>query len=321
VPQNMEKYFGFRVTVSDFLEPEDYELIQRKIDIILKRDPALEKQFRVYMHQLVLERVRSEQFGIVGGLESRIERINLRFTINPKQRLTGDIKFMNYLYDKELHEEVDHHYRPNDILYSIRPKHFEDHGYFQNTLVTLVRVGMREQHKKIKIKVTVDPSQQYLERLKREEQADAETNLDLDFRKARVFNRQTRIFTTTQESEVASSESNEQKARTVINVKNVGTLVTDPQAPVLSQPTFNENSVLVTQVVRDLRLLKKDLVENPPAGVKNDELAIVDEVISEAPRDAKSLRKLATAGKWLATRAEKVGLTLLTDYLRQQAGL
>ena len=26
--QNMEKYFGFRVRVSDFLEPEDYEAIR-----------------------------------------------------------------------------------------------------------------------------------------------------------------------------------------------------------------------------------------------------------------------------------------------------
>ena len=321
--QNMEKYFGFRVRISDFLEPEDYEVIQQRIAGILARESSDETQYRVYMHQLVLE-AKHTKFGVPGGLGGRVEKIHLRFSINPKQRKNGDIKFVNYRFEDELKELVGHYYFAHEIGYSLEPSYFtQGREYFQNTLITLVRVGMREQHKKIKIRVSVDPTLQLLEKLVRSEQADAETNIDLDFKKAREFNRQTRLFLSTGESKMNGGKKDEGNGqpRTIINVDRVGTFVNDSSGLVSGFTNFNDNPVAVEHLMHELRALSRSIREAPPKNVPTDELAVVDAIISEVPKDHGAVSKLKDAGKWVAARAEKIGLSLLTEYLKQQSGL
>lgn len=321
--QNMEKYFGFRVRVSDFLEPEDIVELNDKVTSILDREPGLETQYRVYLHQLVLEVTKPQQFGVAGGLAGRLEKVHLRFSINPKQRLNGDIKFMNNRFERLLHEQVSHYFMPNEILYSLSPRYFEEWGYFQNTLITLVRLGMREQHKKIKIRVSVEPTPELLEKLVRSGQADAETNLDLDFRKAREFNRQTKLFTGQEKpmSKSSGSTDNAPQPRTIINVDRVGTLINDSSGAISAQANFSENPAFVDHLLHELRILNRSLQDDPPSGIATKDLAVVDAVLTDAPKDARALSALKVAGKWLGERAEKVGLTLLTEYLKHEAGL
>lgn len=323
--QNMEKYFGFKVRVSDFLEPEDYEVIREKVNVLLSKEPNAATQYKVYMHQLVLD-VQPSKFGIGGGLAGRVEKILLRFSINPKQRRTGDIKFMNYRFERELAEEVNHYYMPHMIGYTLKPSYFTaEREYFQNTIITLVHVGMREQHKKIKIRVSVEPSAYLLERLADDHRADAETNLDVDFRKAREFNRQTKLFMTNHESRTQKLEATQRTkdimTRTILNIERVGTLINESKGTITSNTTFTDNEVFIDHLLHELRLLRSSLTEDPPAGVKADDLAVVDVAVREIPRDSGALKSLKGAGKWLGTRAESLGLTLLTEYLKSQAGL
>jgi hypothetical protein len=276
------------------------------------------------MHQLVLE-AQPTKFGIGGGLAGRVAKVYLRFSINQKQRKTGDIKFMNYRFEKELHESVSHYYFPHQIGYTLEPSYFTDEReYFQNTLITLVRIGMREQHKKIKIRVAVEPSPELIEKLIRGEQADTETNLALDFRKAREFNRQTRLFVNAKEIQMTKGNSPDggtPPARTVINVDRVGTLINDSSGPISGFSNFNDNPVVIDHLLHELRLLRVSIRDEPPKGVPKADIEIVDAVMSEAPTDQNSLKKLTQAGKWLGTRAEKIGLSLLTEYLKYQSGL
>ena len=321
----MEKYFGFRVRVSDFLEPEDYEVIKEKVSFLLSREPHAETQYKVYMHQLVLD-AEPSKFGLGGGLAGRVSKVFLRFSINPKQRRTGDIKFMNYRFERELHEEVNHYYLPHMIGYTLSPTYFTaEREYFQNTIITLVHVGMREQHKKIKIRVNVEPSAQLLEKLARDDRADAETNIDLDFRKAREFNKQTRLFMTSHDSKRlekdAESKAKGSIARTIFNIEKVGTLINESKGNFTSNTSFTDNPVLVDHLLHELRLLSRSLQEDPPKGVKQEELAIVDAAVVEVPKNHGKIESLKSTGKWLGTRADKLGLTLLTEFLKQQAGL
>ena len=314
--QNMEKYFGFRVRVSDFLEPEDYNVVKNKIAAILAQHAEATTQYRVYLHQLVLE-ARPTQFGITGGLSARVNNVRLCLSINKKQRRTGDIKFMNYRFERELNEQVSHHYLAHEILYTISPKYFEEHGYFQNTLVTLVRIGMREQHKKIKVRVSVDPTSELVERLNRKEQVDSETMLDIDFRKAREFNRQTKLFIHPEEPAMSKEEG--AAPRVSIKAKNIGAVVTDPNAS--TTVNIANSDVAIDHLLHELRVVAKSLHDDPPNGVEPEDIEIVDSVIADAPNDRGSFGKLITAGKWLGKRADKLGMTLLTEYLKQQAGL
>jgi len=323
--QNMEKYFGFRVRISDFLEPEDYEVIKDKVSYLLSREPSAHTQYKVYMHQLVLD-VEPTKFGLGGGLGGRVSKVFLRFSINPKQRRTGDIKFMNYRFERELHEVVNHYYLPHMIGYTLTPSYFTtERDYFQNTLITLVHVGMREQHKKIKIRVNVEPSSQLLEKLSRGDRADAETNLDLDFRKAREFNRQTKLFMNSQDSNMSAKEADSKAkksiASTIFNIEKVGTLFSESKGTFNSTNSFTDNPVLVDHLLHELRILSRSLQEDPPKMVKSEELAVIDVAVAEIPRNTRALESLKTTGKWLGTRADKLGLSLLSEYLKQQAGL
>lgn len=323
--QNMERYFGFRVRVSDFLEPEDYEVVSEKVSSLLARESDAHTQYRVYMHQLVLEASPSK-FGVSGGLGGRVSKIRLRFSINPKQRRTGDIKFMNYRFERELHEEVNHYYLPHLIGYTFSPSYFSTEcDYFQNTLITLVRIGMREQHKKIKIRVSVEPTPQLAEALERADRADAETNLDIDFRKAREFNRQTRLFMNSeslQSTEIGLEEKvKDSMSRTIYNIEKVGTLINEAKGNVESNTSFTENPALLDHLLHELRALSRSIQDDPPKGVPSTELAVIDAAVGDAPKNAKALEALKTTGRWFGSRAEKLGLSLLTEYLKQQAGL
>ena len=81
--QNMQKYFGFRVKVSDFLEPTDDKIIRSRLSDLIQQGRFDLTKYRIYMHQLVLE-AKTSHFGVGGGIEGRIEKIYLKFAINQK---------------------------------------------------------------------------------------------------------------------------------------------------------------------------------------------------------------------------------------------
>ncbi len=191
--QNMQRYFGFRVTVSDFLEPQDVRVIQDKITNLAAGGKIDLTKYKIYLHQLSLA-ADSSHFGVAGGLKGRLSSISLRFSVNQKQRQSGEIQFANHLFDEDIREEVVHRYLQSEIFYKIPVERFERSGVFQNILIALVRVGLREDYRKIKVSVSVVPTNEMVRRLHNPENAAAQTILPLNFEKALAFNRQTRLF-------------------------------------------------------------------------------------------------------------------------------
>jgi hypothetical protein len=322
--QNMQRYFGFRVKVSDFLEPSDYKLIRNKVIEFLEKGNIDTTRYKIYLHQLVLE-ADSSHFGVGGGLSERISKVLLRFSINQKQRLSGDIEFVNYRFNRELNEDVGHYYLPYEIGYTIPSTFFKDRQWFQNVLVTLVRVGMREDHKKIKVKVSVEPTTEFAERLYRSTKSDSSTELDISFKRVVEFNRQTKLFVhpTNSTKEIIMSEEETSKSHSTITVNGpVGTLISEsPYSSAYGTATVLNSPDLLEHVVKELKTLHSSIQSDSTDKVSRKDIGVIEGVIAEAPNNPDALKRLMSIGKWLLERAEKIGLSLLTALLKGQLGL
>ncbi|MCG8039094.1 MAG: hypothetical protein JAZ19_18895 [Candidatus Thiodiazotropha taylori] len=320
--QNMQRYFGFKVMVSDFLEPTDYQLIRNKLSELIDCGKIDVEKYKIYLHQLVLA-ASTTHFGVSGGIEKRVSNIFLKFCINQKQRRRGDIQFVNHIFSKELREDNRHFYLPYEIGYTIPPNFFAEREWFQNVLVTLVRTGLREDYKKIKVKVSAEPAEGYLESIYRKEKANSETRLDLKFNKVVEFNRQTRLFIDHQSNanpEERHMKDPKEPTSTTINVSGgsvTGLNVNSPGAIQLNTTTISGNEEILRHFLQELRTLLTDEVASAP----EKDIGVIEGVIAEAPKNPQAIERLKTTGKWFGKSAEKIGLSLLTSYLKGELNL
>lgn len=318
--QNMEKYFGFSVKVSEFLEPADYRLIRDRVVQLIESQGIDRSKYKIYLHQLAFT-ANSSQFGVGGGLMGRVKQIYLKFSINPKQRKTRDIQFVNHMFKLNLDEKVAHYYLPYEIGYTIQSDFFSSgRHWFQNVLITLVRVGVRENHKKLKVNVSVEPTPQFREHLRNQLLADSVTKFDLDFQRGTEFNRQTKLFLYQPEIEMSNEKTTEPK--NIFNIGgNVGALSVDsPHSTVNGNVNVLNDPTLLEHVLKELSALHAALANStnsPPA----KDVAILEGVLAEAPKNPEALSRLRKLGTWAIDRADKIGLSLVTALLKGELGV
>ena len=281
--QNMERFFGFSVKISDFLEPADFRFIRDKIVQAITQQGIDSSKYRIYLHQLVLA-ASSSRFGIDGGLSNRVSEIFLKFSVNQKQRRTDNIRFMNYMFKPEMHSDIGHYYLPYEIGYTIPATFFcSDRQWFQNLIITFVHVGTRESHKKIKVTVAATPSPQYFETLKDTMNADAITKIDLDYRHSIEFNRQTKMFLYPPEARVTKESSGGN--RHVINIENLGALNVDsPNSSAYGNVSVLTDRTLLDHVLKELKTIRKDLANSHADSIPQKDLAVFDGVIVGSSR-------------------------------------
>jgi hypothetical protein len=323
--QKMQRYFGFRVKVADFLEPTDYKLAQKKLCELVEQGRLDISRYKIYLHQLALE-ADTTHFGLSGGIEKRIEKILLRFSINPKQRKSGDIQFANNLVARELNEENKPFYLSYEVGYTIPSYFFREKDWFQNVLVTLVRNGVREDHRKIKIRVSAEASLEYVERLRRDEYLNTTTILDMDFKKAVDFNRQIPLFSGNeyQFKKIGENTVSSNKTRPSKNTIKINGNVTGLQSGSLNSSqcvTVTNNNELLEHVIKELKNFHAQILADKTSQILPKDLAVIEGVLAEAPKNPEALSRLKSLGTWFGTRVEKVGLTLLAGIIKDELGV
>ena len=140
--QNMKKYFGFEVKVSNFLHPEDFSIIKDNVISFANSEGLDLDQYRIYLHQLVIL-ANESHFGLGGGLPARVENVLLKFSVNYKQKRDGDIIFKNNLLEEM--KGIKSYTLPHEICYTIPPAYFLDKQQFQNAIVTFVSNSLRRE--------------------------------------------------------------------------------------------------------------------------------------------------------------------------------
>lgn len=185
--QNLERYYGFSAEVMTLLEPERLEQIRAHAVPILEYKGYNPAEYHIYCHQLrINENLRHWSAGT--PLHRRVETLRLTFRVNPKQRKSGSIMFLNWRFGMSIEQQLG--FLSGDVAveggswnihYDIRKQFVQGETTFKNAIVTFVKREVRPDHRKIKIELVASPTHEHEARLKRE-QAVSETRLDLRLR-------------------------------------------------------------------------------------------------------------------------------------------
>lgn len=99
-------------------------------------------------------------------MHDKVKSVRIDFMINPKQRKNGAIRFFNHLFHEVLESDVDPYATSTMISYTVDARYIEDKGTFKNELITFVSKSLRKDYRKIKISVSMRPTDQYKRKLK-----------------------------------------------------------------------------------------------------------------------------------------------------------
>jgi len=300
------------------LRPENLNLLDGKLhDIALSEDIDL-TQYNVYVHQLVVL-ANESHFGLGGGMTNRVENILLKFSINSKQRKSGDILFKNYiLEEKQIHDGVQSYSMDHEICYTIPSNYFIKEQQFQNLLITFIRNSMRESFKKIKVFVAAKPTQLFLPLLKSSIAVDSFTNLDLNFTKACEYKSDIQLALNLPTEETIMDD---EKGTT--NIYNIGNAsIVAPNGNVNSHNnTIIDQDFPIDHIIKELRHLKAMLEKEHDEKDIADDLLLIDEAIDKAANGEKFIPILKKMNSWVGDKAEKIGVSLVTAAIKGQMGL
>jgi len=136
--QNMEKYFGFEVSVLDELDPVRVEVLKDRAEKIIAQHDFNPDEYFVYFHHVALRRTKEEHFGLNGGVVTRLKKLELTFGVNPKQQRKKTIKIFNFLLDEESPSAIKWDGDVESVTYHIGGDYLAEHLGFRNELITLL---------------------------------------------------------------------------------------------------------------------------------------------------------------------------------------
>jgi len=195
--QNMEKYYGLRIEITEELNPE-------KLDQLLKIAPDFMRlkgydpeDYYLYCHQTLI--IPDEQHWSKSiPIEERIESLNMKFSVNKKQLpkigsvREGRIHFYNWRCSETPIEDllgmplgnIGYFPAEYEMKYSLAGEFVGTHGRFRNLILTVIDKNLSLDHRKIKLHISAIPTDKYKSEFKRKSQSyERITGLDCYFEK------------------------------------------------------------------------------------------------------------------------------------------
>ena len=309
--QNMEKYYGFKVKLTDQLTPVGFELIQSSVQANLGSSGIDIDDFYAYFHQMIIYPNESH-FGFDGGLQKRVSKITLEFNVNKRQRENGQIKFFNFVYKPNEEQSVIPYYSTDTVGYIIPSDIFEDVLYFQNSLVVFIHKSLRRtEYKKIKASISATPTQSYEPFVINKANVKSVTELDVRFKKQIQLH-------LPYEHQHEDLKMKEPATTNIFNIQNAGAVGPDAKA---ENFTINSSKIENSSLVKELIVLLKDAQYDSDFPV--DDNNYISQAIDAANSgDDISLKSnLSKVSSWTIDKAEKIGVTVAASALKAYCGL
>lgn len=306
--QNMEKYYGFKVRVTDSLDAEDFELLKRGARSAIDSENLKMDEYYVYFHQLVVLPVDNHVL-FEGPLDERVCRVHLEFSVNQKQRLNKKIRFLNHIIKPGVMTDVRPYYLPDEIGYIIPSSYFIDSQYFQNAIVTFIHKDIRDDHKKIKVSVSAVPTKKYEPFIKSVLNRNSITQLDLRFRKEIQLN----LPFSRRRTEGGLTIPGE---KTVIN-NHGGQVIVSGDGSDLGGYFVNTGSAGDEELSRQLVVLLKAARASPESN-EQDLHALADAIDAAGKgRTEESKGSLAKLSRWILEKAESIGVPVAVAAIKE----
>ncbi|TMU14576.1 hypothetical protein E0L35_24490 [Halomonas sp. ATBC28] len=316
--QNIKKYFGFEVKVSNFLHPEDFSIIKDNVISFANSEGLDLDQYRIYLHQLVIL-ANESHFGLGGGLPARVENVLLKFSVNYKQKRDGDIIFKNNLLEEM--KGIKSYTLPHEICYTIPPAYFLDKQQFQNAIVTFVSNSLRrEDFKKIKVCVSANATEAFRPLIKSNLAAESITNLDLPLNKGVNFDSEITLKLQGELGEIKMPED-DSKTTNIFNIQQAGAVSASGQITTNNNLNQQQQGIPSDHVIKEMKHLQTLLDKEGYPESRKNEVEALTEAIQLADSKSEFIPKLKEAGSWLADKAEKVGVSLVAAAIKGQLGL
>ncbi|GHT90065.1 hypothetical protein AGMMS49545_02320 [Betaproteobacteria bacterium] len=317
--QHMEKYFGFSVKASNFLEAENYAFLKKRIAQFATWEDFDPREYQIFLHQLVIF-AKESHFGVGGGLHRRVRNVLLKFSVNKKQRDSGKIRFMNHIFTPALSELVEPAYTPHALYYDIPSEFFVQRRSFQNALVTFIKKGVPEKFKKIKIAVSANATPDFMAVLNGRFCADSITNLDLPFSKAVLFKQQIELVFDNEGVINMPKKTDNQNTTNNFYINQAGVVAAQSSVEKTNVVNSQQNT-LNEHLIKELKQLCAQLSiekDNPNA---SHEIAIIDGAINELKNGRPYQEILSKVSKWVLDKADKIGVTLATEAIKNALGM
>lgn len=317
--QNMERYFGFEISVLDELDPVRVEVLRNRAEkIVAQHDFNLDEYF-VYFHHASLRRTKEEHFGLDGGVAARLKKLELTFGINEKQQRTKGIKIFNYLLDEDSPSAIKWSGDVESVTFHISGDYLAEHLGFRNELITFISRKVKKRHRKLKISVVAYPTEEFSRHITNRNTDRHLTQLDYHFKAPPVILRSPRF-----RNALLSNQSH-QKGDTIMGDQNNFSGPTQAAA-VGSQATatgttnqqVNLNSLDTRALQEQLAQLQKALEARASTPEQKAEVAAIAQAQIAAAKGDKGgvLSQLEKVGKWTLVAAKEVGVGLVVEVLK-----
>lgn len=328
---NIERFFGLAIKVSDDVEPARLAILQERAQFILSQLEYDPSDYTVYYHQLHW-RARPNHFGLGPNLADRIRKICLAFDVNQKQRRTGAIKLFNHMVEQDLPPGIIRESDSEQVHFFVEERYFSDRREFRSELITLIHKRVRRDHRKIKLTVTVEPTEG-LSRKLHDHAKDRVTRLDLMFirrleqgslrvakrelesRRLRSHRRQST------ETQIGSPEmTGEGKFTNQFNFHGPTNVVSANTAQNFTQTaslaSLLSDASLRSQLMRDIEIVRTQARVEGRAEADLEALSEASQAVSDSdePRMIQAMRK---TGAWLLDLGTRVGAGMLVEVLRR----
>ncbi|GAA0878978.1 hypothetical protein GCM10009119_19460 [Algoriphagus jejuensis] len=176
---NLERYFGIKVQFKQVLDPLKFNYLRAKAINLTALTNFNIENFFVYVHTMNIH-INQNHFASKMPLTDRIDELEVRFCVNPKQVAKGQIRFYNDLADIDLPEGVETSYGDTQLTKYYPGTLLNKRKVLKTELITYIDKSLvRESHKKIKVHIKAFPSDSYKDLLKESHKEEFRTSIDL----------------------------------------------------------------------------------------------------------------------------------------------
>lgn len=176
--QQLERYFGFRVTLGKSIRAGEYKNQIQSINNALKKAGIEQDGLQVYVCEVRIDVVPSHFDP--SPVHLKLGTMEIHLAVNKRNRDEERMYFINDQVDHRLTEGVRAKAEKFDLTFEIGGSYFESKDYFHELVYVVVAGQMKPQDRKLKVKFLARPTSKFGNKLVNLRSANTKLDLDLD---------------------------------------------------------------------------------------------------------------------------------------------